>query len=170
MVTCLELDADLHMAQLMPLPLTVSCFSKIQIGFTFLVPAHPGSPGKRAVCVYLFLVDYNSNNSNHSGNTKNTAQCSFNCYFQTVKKHTSLFYEKRQKLKAYTTGSRFRRCIANKSVLSLRTSALSMTRPAARAPAASIDICCPRPGCDQRQLLVDRTDGRTDRRTADRCT
>ena len=36
-------------AQLMPLPLTVSCFSKIQIGFTFLVPAHPGSPGKRAV-------------------------------------------------------------------------------------------------------------------------
>ena len=26
----------------MPLPLTVSCFSKIQIGFTFLVPAHPG--------------------------------------------------------------------------------------------------------------------------------
>ena len=33
----------------MPLPLTVSCFSEIQIGFTFLVPAHPGSPGKRAV-------------------------------------------------------------------------------------------------------------------------
>jgi len=41
--------ADLHMAQLMPLPLTVSCFSKIQIGFTFLVPAHLGSPGQRAV-------------------------------------------------------------------------------------------------------------------------
>ena len=37
------------MAQLMPLPLIVSCFSKIQIGLTFLVPAHPGSPGKRAV-------------------------------------------------------------------------------------------------------------------------
>jgi len=34
---------------LMPLPLTVSCCSKIQICFTFLVPAHPGSPGKRAV-------------------------------------------------------------------------------------------------------------------------
>jgi len=33
----------------MPLPLTVSCFSKIQIGFIFLVPAHPGSPGKGAV-------------------------------------------------------------------------------------------------------------------------
>jgi len=48
-VICLELGADLHMAQLMPLPPTVSCFSKIQIGFTFLVPAHPGSPGKRAV-------------------------------------------------------------------------------------------------------------------------
>jgi len=48
-VICLELGADLHTAQLMPLPLTVSCFSKIQIGFTFLIPAHPGSPGQRAV-------------------------------------------------------------------------------------------------------------------------
>jgi len=42
------------MVQLMPLPLTVSCFSKIQIGFTFLVP---GSPGKRAVKrVYVCVV------------------------------------------------------------------------------------------------------------------
>jgi len=49
MVICLELGADLHIAQLMPLPLTVSCFCKIQIGFTFLVPAHPGNPGQRAV-------------------------------------------------------------------------------------------------------------------------
>jgi len=49
MVICLELGADLHMSQRMPLPVTVSCFSKIQIGFTFLVPAHPVSPGKRAV-------------------------------------------------------------------------------------------------------------------------
>jgi len=48
-VICLERGADLHMAQLIPLPLTVSCFSKIQIGFTFLVPAHQGSPGQRAV-------------------------------------------------------------------------------------------------------------------------
>ena len=55
MVICLEQGADLHMAQLMPLPLTLSCFSKIQIGFTFLVPAHLGSPRKgplnRCVCV-----------------------------------------------------------------------------------------------------------------------
>jgi len=49
MIICLERGANLHMAQLMPLPLTVSCFSKILIGFTFLVPAHPSSPGKRAV-------------------------------------------------------------------------------------------------------------------------
>ena len=49
MVISLEQDADLHMAQLMPLPLTVSCFSKIQTGFTFLVPAHLGSHGHRAV-------------------------------------------------------------------------------------------------------------------------
>jgi len=49
MVICLGRGADLHMAQLMPLPLTVSCFSKIQTGFTFLVPAYPGSPGQRVV-------------------------------------------------------------------------------------------------------------------------
>ena len=58
MVVCLERGADLHMAQLMPLPLAVSCFSKIQIGFTFLVPANPGSPGKRAikrVCVGVWV-------------------------------------------------------------------------------------------------------------------
>jgi len=48
-VICLERGADLHTAQLMPLPLTVSCSSKIQIGFTFLVPAYPGCPGKEAV-------------------------------------------------------------------------------------------------------------------------
>jgi len=48
-VICLERGADLHMVQLMPLPLTVSCFNKIEIGFAFLVPAHLGSPGKRAV-------------------------------------------------------------------------------------------------------------------------
>ena len=48
-VICLERGADLHMAQLMPLPLTVSCSSKIQIGFTFLVPAHPSTAGQRAV-------------------------------------------------------------------------------------------------------------------------
>jgi len=37
------------MAQLMSLPLTVSCYSKIQIGFAFLVPADLGSLGQRAV-------------------------------------------------------------------------------------------------------------------------
>ena len=48
-VICLERGADLRMAQLMPLPLTVCCSSKIQIGFTFLVPAYPGSSGQRTV-------------------------------------------------------------------------------------------------------------------------
>jgi len=38
----LERGADLHMAQLMPLPLTVFCFSKIQIGFYL---SGTGSPG-----------------------------------------------------------------------------------------------------------------------------
>ena len=49
MVICPQRCADLHTAQLMPLPLTVSCSNKIQIGFTFLVLAHLGSPGQRAV-------------------------------------------------------------------------------------------------------------------------
>ena len=59
MVICLERDADLRMAELMPLPLTVSFFSKIQIGFTFLVPAHLGNPRKRAVkrgCVLAMVL------------------------------------------------------------------------------------------------------------------
>jgi len=61
MVICLERGADLHIALLMPLPLTVSCFSEIQTGFTFLVPAYLGIPGKRAVkrvcvCVYFLLM------------------------------------------------------------------------------------------------------------------
>ena len=62
-VICLERGADLHMAQLMPLPLTVSCFSQIRIGFTFLVSADPGIPGQRAVkqvgvCVVLLYPAY----------------------------------------------------------------------------------------------------------------
>ena len=61
MVICLERGADLHTAQVMPLPLTVSCFSKIQISFTFLVLADLGSPGQRAVkrmyvCKLLWLL------------------------------------------------------------------------------------------------------------------
>ena len=59
-VICLKRGADL------PLPLTVSCFSKIQIGFTFMVPAHPGSPAQRAVkwmfvlfvCWKIFNISY----------------------------------------------------------------------------------------------------------------
>jgi len=60
-VICLERGADLHVAQLMSLPLTVSCFSKIQIGFTFLVlaQAHPGSPGKGPLngCVCVLYLE-----------------------------------------------------------------------------------------------------------------
>jgi len=63
MVICLERGAHLPMAQLMPLPLTVSCFNKIQIGVTFLVPAHPGSPGKRAVKRVCVCAMYTYNDS-----------------------------------------------------------------------------------------------------------
>jgi len=79
MVICLEQGADLPMAQLMPLPLTVSCFSKIQIGFTFLVPADLGSPGKGplngCVCIYM-APQY----PKHIGITdrKHTETCNYN--------------------------------------------------------------------------------------------
>jgi len=70
---CLERGADLHMAHLMPLPLTVSCFSKIQIGFTFLVPAHPGSPGKgplnECLCVCVCWVMDSDNAKEGEGTT-----------------------------------------------------------------------------------------------------
>jgi len=58
MVICLERGADLHIAQLMPLPPTVSCFSKIQTGFAYLVLAHLGSPGQRAIkwCVFIKIT------------------------------------------------------------------------------------------------------------------
>ena len=62
-IICLEWRADLHMAQLMPLPLTVSCFSKIQIGFAFLVPAHLACPrkgaGKRVCLSYAVFNVFN---------------------------------------------------------------------------------------------------------------
>ena len=73
MVICLERADDLHTAQLMmPLPLTISCCSKIQIGFTFLVPAHPGSPGQRAVkrgcvCVRVCVIENTHCILEHSG-------------------------------------------------------------------------------------------------------
>jgi len=54
-IVCLERGADLHTAQLMPLPLTVSCFSKIQVVFTFLVPAYPRSPGKQPLNWHMCL-------------------------------------------------------------------------------------------------------------------
>ena len=88
-VICLECSADLHMAQLMPLPLTVSCFSKIQIRYTFLVPADPGSLRQRAVtvvcvcvCVCMFrqywhrpyLTQYDSDCETGSGTSLKTTQ------------------------------------------------------------------------------------------------
>jgi len=73
-VICLQRGVDLDIAQLMPLPLTVSCSSKIQIGFTFLVLAYLGSPGKRAikrvfVCVLLFLSLFIGIGANHKALT-----------------------------------------------------------------------------------------------------
>jgi len=59
MIICWGRGAGLHMAQMMPLQLSVSCFSKIRIGFTFLVLAHLGSRGKRAVKRVLYEVTTN---------------------------------------------------------------------------------------------------------------
>jgi len=83
-VICLERGADLHMAQQMPLPLTVSCSSKIQIGFAFLVPAHLGSPGQRAVkrMYVCFIKRYSEtvvvrNSQNADGSLRKTIIMSF---------------------------------------------------------------------------------------------
>ena len=83
--------------QLMPLPPTVSCFSKIQTGFTFLVPAHLGSPGQRAVkqlcvcvcvCVYLCVDNLSSFASLlfllWSFSVKDIAHCRSKCLTVTV--------------------------------------------------------------------------------------
>jgi len=58
MVICLEQGADLHMAQLMPMPLTVSCFSKIQIGLPFWYRLTQVVPEKWPlnVCVWVLLL------------------------------------------------------------------------------------------------------------------
>ena len=86
MVICLERGADLHVAQLMPLPLTVSCFSKIQISFTFLIPAHPGRPRQRAVkrvcaCVCVALSYINPITSYHKlcSHLRKKIECDTEC-------------------------------------------------------------------------------------------
>jgi len=71
MVICLERGANLHMVQLMPLPLTVSCFSKIKIGFTFLVPVHPVPERRKGKGDNLFFYVTSSKT--------NGFQCCFYC-------------------------------------------------------------------------------------------
>ena len=84
MVISLERGADLHMAQLMPLPLTVSCFCEIQIRFTFLAPAHPGSPGQRAV-KRVCVCYYETRKSNWSNTTQILSYVSVQvCIFSTL--------------------------------------------------------------------------------------
>jgi len=58
-VNCLERGADLHVAQLMPLPLTVNCFSKVLTGFTFLVPVTWVVPDKGPLnwCVCILALN-----------------------------------------------------------------------------------------------------------------
>ena len=81
---CLEQGADLHMAQLMPMPLTVSCFSKIQIGFAFwyrltrVVP-EKGAVKQGCVCVHTrwqtrTLLIQNTTSVAHT-HTRLTALC-----------------------------------------------------------------------------------------------
>jgi len=82
MVMCLEWGADLHIVQLMPLSLTVSCFCKIQIGFTFL-----GSATKRAVkrgcvcicvCAFAILTDLLRIEKTSGGVVRERMKCDIN--------------------------------------------------------------------------------------------
>jgi len=76
MVICLEQGVDLHMAQLMPLPLTVSCFSKIQIAFTFLIPARVVlEKGPLNMCVCSYFVTNVSRNQALSSESKHKGIC-----------------------------------------------------------------------------------------------
>ena len=84
-VICLERGADLHMAQLMTLPLTVSCFSKIQLGFTFLVPAHPGSPGQRAIKQVCVCLCYSRAGAYFPLLSRNCAYTFLLCFLQQMK-------------------------------------------------------------------------------------
>ena len=115
MVICLEQGADLHMAQLMPLPLTDSCFSKIQIGFTFLVPAHPGSPGKRAVkrvCVCVCdLTGDNKRTKSRNGTEKDGKRvlhqsCPSSCNYSTDEMYIyyNVVFSRRGKRLNYSSG------------------------------------------------------------------
>ena len=100
MVICLEQGADLHMDHLIPLPLTVSCFSKIQIGFTFVVPAHPGSPRQTGVCVcYLQPVQFSGSmpvDGRVSGLQKPAQFSPTKSYFRDPSRSCGVTPEKRQ--------------------------------------------------------------------------
>jgi len=52
----LSVWSDLHVVQLMPLPPIISCFLKIQIGLTFLVPAYPASHGSTDAASLPLLI------------------------------------------------------------------------------------------------------------------
>ena len=83
----------MHMVQPMPLPLTVSCFTKIQIGFTILVLAHPGSPGQRAikrvcVCVCILTVKLQSV---MLCTYLELSTCSHSFYRSTFKRHLKFY-------------------------------------------------------------------------------
>ena len=90
MIICLERGADLHTAQLMPLPLTVSCFSEIQIGFTFLVPADPGIPEKGPlnvcvrVCACVCVYSGGNNNKTALSSSQYEAEDAVYCYTRSV--------------------------------------------------------------------------------------
>jgi len=71
-VICLERGADLHMDQLIPLPLTVSCFSKIQIGFTFL----ERGPLMGCVCACVAYLHTHTHTHTFNGPFSETTQLS----------------------------------------------------------------------------------------------
>ena len=87
MVICLERGADLHMAQLMPLPLTVSCFSKIQIGFTvwyrltrMCVCVHACVRACVCVCVCVFSLLADQGLRNGGASLRQSVRSFARCY------------------------------------------------------------------------------------------
>ena len=121
MAICLEQGADLHMAQLMPPPLAVSCFSKIQTDCTFSVPAHPGSPRQRTVKKGVYVLLLIMKLVQYRGNTN---KCTRKCiYIRQQRVHLNRYDTIRYDTRCYSNV----RSKAGMSRLNLRTETTTKT-------------------------------------------
>ena len=160
-VVCLKQGADLHTAQLTPLPLTVSCFSEIQTCFTSLVPAHPGSPGKGplnvCVCVTIMTSDILSESSLVKCFTVTPSRKSFSssrhCFASRISENFSFKY-----LRTHTH-TRTRQLTCNGRHLQLMLAAMEQWTSAFRQPSPTCRTAFPAQHLRPSGVLSCRPDG-----------